>query len=65
MLIFFVLFILIRLLLDSLFPGWNGIFKAMFTGGMTAILSPRISKSPAGQYQLAWIFLKKPISVSF
>lgn len=65
MLMFFVLFILIRLLLDSLFPEWNGAYKAMFTGAMTAILAPRISKSPASQYQLVWIFLKKPIPVSF
>lgn len=62
---FFVLFILIRLLVDDLFENWDGIYKAMLTGGLTAILSPRISENKQAQYQLEWIFLKKPIPVSF
>lgn len=65
MMIFIVLFILIRLLLDNLFEDWDGTYQAIFTGGLTAILAPRIIKKREEQYQLVWIFLKKPIPVSF
>jgi len=62
---FFAIFLIIWFILNFTFEDMYGAYKAMISGGLTAILAPKIhsQKTQSGkQYQLKWIFLKKPIT---
>ncbi|PIV94102.1 MAG: hypothetical protein COZ17_05805 [Flavobacteriaceae bacterium CG_4_10_14_3_um_filter_33_47] len=62
---FFIIFLIIWSILDFSFENLYGAYKAMISGGLTAILAPKIEsqKTQSGkQYQFKWIFLKKPIT---
>ena len=62
---FFIIFLIIWSVISFTFENLYGAYKAMISGGFTAILAPKIDsqKTQSGkQYQLKWIFLKKPIT---
>lgn len=65
-LVFFLLGIVMWYLLAYLFPDLGGAYRALLTGGLTAILAPRVEErkgDSVSEIQLNWIFLKKPVSL--
>lgn len=63
---FIIIFLIISTLMNFFFEDLGGAYKAMISGGLTALLAPRTEKlkDQSGiQMQLVWIFLKKPISI--
>lgn len=63
-LVFFLLGIVMWYLLANIFPDLEGAYRAMLSGGITAILAPRVEESKEdSEIQLNWIFLKKPVSL--
>jgi len=63
---FFVIFFTIWTILHVTVKGLDVGYKGMISGGLTAILAPRIKKintQSGDKIQIKWIFLKKPISV--
>lgn len=65
-LIFCVIFVIIWSLLNFTNENLYGAYHAIISGGLTAILAPRIEKDKSksgSQMQLKWLFLKKPISI--
>ncbi|WP_066224645.1 hypothetical protein [Formosa haliotis] len=64
--IFIILFFLIWAFFNHFFESLNEAFRAILTGGITALLAPRVQnvKTATGEeHQLRWIFLKKPITI--
>jgi len=62
---FFIIFLIIWSVISFTFENLYGAYKAMISGALTAILAPKIhsQKTQSGkQFQLKWIFLKKPIT---
>jgi membrane associated rhomboid family serine protease len=62
---FFIIFLIIWSVISFAFENLYGAYKAGISGALTAILAPKIEsqKTQSGkQYQLKWIFLKKPIT---
>ncbi|RXJ45781.1 hypothetical protein [Gelidibacter gilvus] len=63
---FIIIFLIISTLMNLFFEDLGGAYKAMISGGLTALLAPRTEKlkTQSGiQRQLVWVFLKKPISI--
>jgi len=63
---FFLIFLIIWYALNFTFENLHGAYKAMISGGLTAILAPRVQKfktQSGTQRQVKWIFLKKAISI--
>jgi membrane associated rhomboid family serine protease len=62
---FFIIFLIIWSVIGFAFENLYGAYKAGISGALTAILAPKIhsQKTQSGkQFQLKWIFLKKPIT---
>lgn len=63
---FFVIFLIIWTSMHSIFKDLAGYYIAGISGGLTALLSPRVqtTKTQSGnQSQIYWIFLKKAIPI--
>ncbi len=63
---FFIIFLIIWYTLNFTFEKLDGAYRAMISGGLSAILAPRVHKvktQSGSQIYLKWIFLKKPISI--
>jgi len=63
---FFIIFLIIWYTLNFTFEDLNGAYRAMISGGLSAIFAPRVHKvktQSGSQIFVKWIFLKKPISV--
>ena len=63
---FFVIFLIIWTVLHFTFENLDSAYKGMISGGISGLLSPRITEhetQSGKQTQLKWIFMKKVITV--
>ncbi|WP_424493056.1 hypothetical protein [Salinimicrobium sp. GXAS 041] len=66
-LIFFAVFQLLWWSIYLLFPSLEGIYRAVISGALTAVLVPQFKKTEArnGQkIEVNWLFLKKPFFIN-
>ncbi len=65
--LFFAVFQLLWWSIYFLFPGLKGIYIAVISGALTAILTPQFKKAETqnGQkIEVKWLFLKKPFFIT-
>ena len=67
-LVFIIIYLIICKILELSFENMNELYKAMISGGLTAIFSPRFnsSKTQTGdKIQLNWIVFRRLINLNF
>lgn len=65
--IFFVTFQLIWWTIYLLFPAMEGVYRAVISGALTALVVPQFKKAETqnGQkIEVKWLFLKKPFFIT-